>query len=301
MKRIIAFYLIGSALSTAALAGSAAESPQPKDLNFTNLPKPITAIITDVDGTLTNRACEFFELNVAGFRLANMIGVPVYFITGRSRETVLKCIGPMKLKLIGTYGIPGIYLNGSQVLNAEGKLIHNAPLKPEVLEMGLQALEDMGELHRAQGVTESGYLSYDKCRHYPDVVYKLHVEGDPETVAKCRKRLEEVYASLPIHFAQSHDRSFQVLTGGFDKGTGVKMLAAELGIPLDQIVVIGDGKDDIPMFEVEGVVSVAPGNAYDVVKDAADFVTVPMEQGPLFEVVWEVMKQRKSLISRQSI
>jgi hydroxymethylpyrimidine pyrophosphatase-like HAD family hydrolase len=57
-----------------------------------------------------------------------------------------------------------------------------------------------------------------------------------------------------------------------NKGAALAEIASLMGIPLSQIAVIGDGRNDIPMFECGGL-SIAMGNASLEVQRAADYVT----------------------------
>jgi Cof subfamily protein (haloacid dehalogenase superfamily) len=57
-----------------------------------------------------------------------------------------------------------------------------------------------------------------------------------------------------------------------NKGVALSELAKLLAVPLKEIAVIGDGGNDIAMFERSGM-SIAMGNASTEVQQAADFVT----------------------------
>ena len=57
-----------------------------------------------------------------------------------------------------------------------------------------------------------------------------------------------------------------------NKGVALSELANLLAIPLAEIAVIGDGGNDVAMFERSGL-SIAMGNAGPDVRRAADFVT----------------------------
>ncbi len=57
-----------------------------------------------------------------------------------------------------------------------------------------------------------------------------------------------------------------------NKGVALSELAKLLAIPLEEVGVIGDGGNDIAMFERSGL-SIAMGNASPEVRRAADFVT----------------------------
>src|SRR5260370_8329880 len=57
-----------------------------------------------------------------------------------------------------------------------------------------------------------------------------------------------------------------------NKGLGLLELAKLVGVPPTEIAVIGDGGNDVTMFEQAGL-SIAMGNAQPAVKEKANFVT----------------------------
>ena len=61
---------------------------------------------------------------------------------------------------------------------------------------------------------------------------------------------------------------------GVNKWRGIEWVAAQHGIKADEISVIGDQINDVPMFE-EASCAVAMGNAIDAIKDAAHYHTLP--------------------------
>lgn len=71
------------------------------------------------------------------------------------------------------------------------------------------------------------------------------------------------------------DKDYEYLdisTSNVSKGNSVSTLSNYLNIPKEQILAIGDNINDISMFNVAGI-GVSVNNAYDEVKEAADFVT----------------------------
>jgi hydroxymethylpyrimidine pyrophosphatase-like HAD family hydrolase len=73
--------------------------------------------------------------------------------------------------------------------------------------------------------------------------------------------------------------SAMFLPAGIDKGSGLKAGAARIGIPVEQIIGVGDAENDIPFLRACGF-SVAVQNAIYVLKQEADFVTaLPNGQG----------------------
>ncbi|HJW83423.1 MAG TPA: HAD-IIB family hydrolase, partial [Anaerolineae bacterium] len=78
---------------------------------------------------------------------------------------------------------------------------------------------------------------------------------------------------------------------GVNKGTALKRLAEHLGIPLKRIAVIGDGGNDVSMFEVAGL-AVAMGNAAPEVQAAADVVAPTNDAGGVAWALRELILKR---------
>ncbi len=71
------------------------------------------------------------------------------------------------------------------------------------------------------------------------------------------------------------DKDYEYLdisASNVSKGNGVKALSNYLNIPKEQILAIGDNMNDISMFKVASI-GIAVSNAYNEVKEVADFVT----------------------------
>ena len=64
----------------------------------------------------------------------------------------------------------------------------------------------------------------------------------------------------------------EVLSSSVNKGQGLKQMCLVLNIPLEEVVAIGDGCNDIEFLEMAGL-GVAVANAEPEVKDCADFVS----------------------------
>lgn len=63
-----------------------------------------------------------------------------------------------------------------------------------------------------------------------------------------------------------------IMKKGANKKNGILTLANYLGIKQEEIIVIGDGTNDIPMFKVAGL-RVAMENADECLKQDADYIT----------------------------
>ena len=86
-----------------------------------------------------------------------------------------------------------------------------------------------------------------------------------ESEAKLR-RLE-----LDINLVYSAPHYLEITRRGVTKGAAVANLTRFLGIPPERVAAVGDGENDISMFEVAGL-AIAMGNAAPHVQQAADLV-----------------------------
>jgi HAD superfamily hydrolase (TIGR01484 family) len=103
------------------------------------------------------------------------------------------------------------------------------------------------------------------------VVKIVGVCDDPTTVEQARLDLEEQLATT-VSAACSQDYYLDVTSAHVSKGTMVTALALRTGIDPSAICVLGDGRNDVAMFEVAGR-SIAMGQAASSVRREADHVS----------------------------
>lgn len=80
-----------------------------------------------------------------------------------------------------------------------------------------------------------------------------------------------------LYLTSASRNSIEVMNKNATKGNGLKYIADKLNITPENIVAIGNGHNDIKMFEVAGL-SIAMGNSSDYVKSKADYVTKNHDQ-----------------------
>ena len=86
-----------------------------------------------------------------------------------------------------------------------------------------------------------------------------------EEIHKILKRYPELSAAYTKMYVEIYNRHAS-------KGNALKFLADSLGIQKEEIACIGDGQNDLSMFEAAGL-KIAMGNAVEELKECADFVT----------------------------
>ena len=108
--------------------------------------------------------------------------------------------------------------------------------------------------------------------HALDAAAKIvGVSKDFELLAQCERDLRATLADQAT-VARSQSYYLDITHPLANKGVALSELARLLAIPLAEIAVIGDGGNDVAMFERSGL-SIAMGNASPEVQRAADFVT----------------------------
>ena len=93
---------------------------------------------------------------------------------------------------------------------------------------------------------------------------------DMELRARMLKQLPREFPDLAV--TTSIVNNIEVNSLAANKGSALRMLADELGIPVEQTMAFGDDLNDIAMLKEAGI-GVAMGNAPEEVRRAADFVT----------------------------
>ena len=71
---------------------------------------------------------------------------------------------------------------------------------------------------------------------------------------------------------------------GISKAKGIDETLRRFGIPLEESLAIGDGENDVDMLKHCGI-GVAMGNAADVTKAAADYITDDIDEDGLYNAL----------------
>lgn len=100
-------------------------------------------------------------------------------------------------------------------------------------------------------------------------------ENDREGLARAKERILARYPEASV--TSSWWNNFEVNPAGTDKGSALRRLADTLGIPMHQVMAIGDNDNDASMLHAAGV-GVAMGNATQAARDAATHATLTNEE-----------------------
>lgn len=211
----------------------------------------LRALVTDIDGTITDRRRRINTAAVEAVRTLVDGGIPVVLASG---NTV--CFLDGLCKMVGTDGTI-IAENGGVYRRRFSGTLHI----PGDKEACLAAFEVLKDHFARKGVELE---LYSVRYRFADVAFARNI--DPvEARAVIRDH------GLP---ALVLDTAFAIhlQTPGVNKGTALVELAREMGLSPGEMMVVGDSENDIEMLRAAGI-GVAVQNASAVTCAAADWVS----------------------------
>ncbi|MBD3305500.1 Cof-type HAD-IIB family hydrolase [candidate division KSB3 bacterium] len=260
-------------------------------------------VMLDVDGTLLSTAPHASQCVRSAIRRAQDQGVTVGLCTGRIAKT---CQTLVEALALDSYSV---YYSGTLLKN----LITGRVLKKHALPHPI--VQEIVQFARAQAIylelhTEEAYL-YELRNSYSDFQHTIlelepiyadlsHVDPSYEIlklqfVTESPTHLDRIAAftrqncqhiALSAGKAPGHPTMdfINVIPVGISKGQGIREIAADMGIGLEQVIAIGDSLGDIDALEVAGL-GVAMGNAEEAVKERADYVAASVWEAGVAEVL----------------
>lgn len=245
----------------------------------------ISAVVSDVDGTLVTAD----KVLTAGTKAvaAELHAREIIFTIVSSRPTrgLRMLLDTLKIT------VPICGFNGGVLAHPDLTIIAEHLLSPEVA----RRVVDMLEMHGMEVWVFAGedWLARDPEGPYVgreqrtvgfqptiienfgpalDIAAKIvGVSADFAHLAQCERDMRAAFAGQAF-IARSQPYYLDITHPLANKGDALSELAKLLAIPQGEIAVIGDGGNDVAMFERSGL-SIAMGNASLEVQRAADFVT----------------------------
>lgn len=242
----------------------------------------VEAIFFDVDGTLVNFGTNKVSDGVKNaLRKLNEKGIKIFIATGR-HSSKLDCLD-------GVADFTAfITVNGQICFNAtEDIYLKHIPEK-DVLAL-IDKMDDMGIscCFLRKNKTTANFLD-EHMRSLQDMLDLSDVvEQDPKTmedlqvyqlVASVTKEQEEelLAVSGAVDVTRWNPEYVDLVPKGGNKWVGIEQVLAYYGIAKENTMAFGDGENDMGMLQYVQV-GVAMGNAKDMVKDVADYITDSVE------------------------
>lgn len=95
------------------------------------------------------------------------------------------------------------------------------------------------------------------------------IDEDLKYLERLRNRIDRIPG---LETTKSDISNIEIISKGVSKANALKLLAEHYGISTGECIAIGNDENDISMIKCAGL-GVAVGNARDVVKDIANFIT----------------------------
>ncbi|MFF2499932.1 HAD family hydrolase [Peribacillus sp. NPDC058075] len=259
------------------------------------------AIVLDLDGTTLNErntVNETLEQYIGELRKSGKL---IFIATGRTLEEVRDVL-PAGMEADGMVTANGmsVFIGKKQIvehaLSTElvGELVAKAGAEEIFYEVHpndgtrMALLKDkdymvkQGLMPKPETVDENEWLSRqdaveDKIRWSEQLdissVAKIYFfSNEMNTIRKWKAELGKIKQYNAFTTASSTHHNVEVTVEGITKATGVQLLLKHFQLAPENILAVGDGENDLPLFKLAGH-CVAMKNATDLVKEQADEVT----------------------------
>jgi Cof subfamily protein (haloacid dehalogenase superfamily) len=263
--------------------------------------QPIKLIAVDLDGTLLNSDHKMSEANAKAIKAAIEAGVQVVIATGKTYASATWLYEKLNLKS------PGVFSQGTVICEADGSIRSQQTLSPQVARQILTFADDRGYL---TGIYSGNRILVKKMNKRVEQLTTYYHEPMPVVTGPLQNVLDTHPVNKLIMLAPDDSRritalrwhiSMQVNGGGralqtgigdqleflppnASKGAGVKALVKDMGIPLNQVMAIGDAENDLEMLQLVGL-GVAMGNAPESIKAVAKAVVASNDQDGVAEAI----------------
>ncbi len=266
--------------------------------------RSIELVAIDVDGTLLTSHHQLLDDTVAAVHEVCAQGIRVVLVSGRGKLPLTPILQRLGLHT------PYIGSGGSYIADPVNDLvIERSPLKREdvVLVVQLARGKDVGiffeETDRLIAEADAADLAKTRAvvsgvdvTEARDILQettiapnKMYLMGEHERLVSIEREIRRCRPEL--HLAYSEPIYLEITQSGVNKGNALKRLTAYLNVPLERIAVMGDGGNDISMFEVASL-AIAMGNAAPEVKAAADVVAPSNDEGGVAWALRELILKR---------
>lgn len=252
--------------------------------------KKIKVIFFDIDDTLRNSKTGFIPSTIPTvFQQLCDRGILTGIATGRGIFGVVPEIKALKPDFFVT-------LNGAYIEDKKGSVLYSHKIARDKVEEYIAWTKEVGidyglvGSHEAKLSRRTEMISQAIDPIYPDL------EVDPDFYQK-----EDIYQmwtfedqgddlTLPESLASTlrmvrwHEHSSDVVPISGSKAAGVAKVVDQLGLKPENVMVFGDGLNDLELFDYAGI-SVAMGISHEKIKEKADYITKTLEEDGIFDAL----------------
>ncbi|MFS9155458.1 bifunctional Cof-type HAD-IIB family hydrolase/peptidylprolyl isomerase [Streptococcus infantis] len=252
--------------------------------------KKIKIVFFDIDDTLRNSKTGFIPTSIPTvFQQLREKGILTGIATGRGIFGVVPEIRELKPDFFVT-------LNGAYIEDKKGNVIDSNKVSKDKVETYIAWTKEVGidyglvGSHTAKLSTRTELISEAIDPIYPDL------DVDPDFYEK-----EDIYQmwtfedqgdglTLPESLASTlrmvrwHEHSSDVVPISGSKAAGVAKVVEHLGLKPENVMVFGDGLNDLELFDYAGI-SIAMEVSHEKIKEKADYITKTLEEDGIFDAL----------------
>ncbi|MGL5256845.1 MAG: Cof-type HAD-IIB family hydrolase [Proteocatella sp.] len=275
----------------------------------------IRLVVSDLDGTLLNDEHIVSKENKKAINELENKDIKFCIATGRlnaSAKVIARELG-------GSYNI--ISCNGALIKSADGsERIYINSLKNNKAIAIAELLESMNQryhFYTEDSVYSKTLSNSALCYHEQnlknndnkediriviceDIVKKAGIVQDIlkfivffEDENDSQEIMNKLIEIEGIDISQSGTKNLEIMNKNVSKGNAIKIVSDMYKIPTSEIMVLGDQKNDLSMFEIAGL-KVAMANGNSRLKTAADFITKSNNDSGVAYAINKVIFERES-------
>lgn len=239
------------------------------------------AILSDVDGTLVpvGPHTRPTQKVIDAIKKAQEKGVKICLVSGRPMEWLTETISELHIT------DPCVINGGSQIVDPiKGTVLWEQEMDKDDLEKLLQ-ITKQDNLHFL--VNDSGIETKDTYKDFyahPIAMQIFYLNEDQS--AHYLQLLSQFKNLACIKIFSWEKGKFDIYISHKDatKEHAARKLIELLSLTSDEVIGVGDGNNDIPLLSVCGL-KVAMGNAFDSVKEYADYTAPTLEEDGVAEMI----------------
>ncbi|MEH6941797.1 Cof-type HAD-IIB family hydrolase [Bacillus sp. JJ722] len=223
----------------------------------------IKLIALDIDGTLLNEQGEISSQNYDAIKKAEALGITVLLTTGRTMMRSRDYAIALKLS---SYMVT---VNGSEIWDAHGNLLERTLLQTEKMKELLQVVDEHSLPFKAVCTKQMWLNEIPDCI---DDVKWMAILMFFEDADFREEILQKLQLKTGIEISNSSPNNIEINAKGINKARAIEKVCQMLHISMDEVMTIGDSLNDLEMIKAAKI-GVAMGNAQEVVKREADWIT----------------------------
>lgn len=199
-----------------------------------------------------------------------------------------------------------VTLNGAYIEDTKGTVIYQSPIneaivssfvdwaKESEIDYGLVASHQAALSNRTPLISDAIDIIYpnlpvDPDLHLKEPIFQMWTFDEQDSELELPPSLQE-----NLRLVSWHPHSSDVVRFEASKASGVSHLVNHLGLKPENVLVFGDGLNDLELFDYAGI-SIAMGKSAPELQEKADYITKNLEEDGIFYALEELNMVEKEL------